>query len=190
MSFLLGLAAPLAFAASAATTPTPPPAHRMVVKQVVVPADANAAWALWTTNEGFQSFFPGSPGFTTNIKLEPGGPYEVFLIAKAPEGSRGCDGCRILGYQEGRMLSFTWTNRPDMAVRPHRTHVALTFEPLSPRETRVTLVQDGWGSGSDWDVAYAYFDRAWGHVLDAYAKRISTACPAARTADICQLSPR
>lgn len=186
MTVLHALAATLALAASA---PDLPAVYRPVVKQVVVAADANSAWALWTTDEGFQSFFPGPPGFQTNIKLEPGGPYEVFLIAANPKGMQGCDGCMILGFQEGRMLSFTWTNRPDMAVRPHRTNVVLTFETVSPKQTRVTLVQDGWGVGPDWDIAHAYFDRAWGHVLAAYAKRIESNC-ATGGPDVCPLTRR
>lgn len=72
------------------------------------------------------------------------------------------------------MLSFTWTNRPDMGVRGHRTNVILTFEPLGDRETRVTLVQVGWGVGPAWDIAHGYFEKAWGHVLDAYKKRIES----------------
>lgn len=149
-------------------------AYRAVVKEVVVPTDTLSAWSLWTTNEGFKSFFP-SETIETNIRLEAGGPYEVFLLPGAPEGQRGCDDCVILGYEEGRMLSFTWTNRPDMAVRPHKTHVVLSFMPLGDEETRVTLTQDGWGTGPDWDVAYQYFDSAWGHVLESYKERIGGA---------------
>ena len=189
MPFLLSLAATLALAANAAAAELPA-TYRPIVKQVVVRADATAAWSLWTTNEGLQSFFPAASGIATNITLEPGGPYEVFLIPNAPEGSRGCDGCMILGYQEGRMLSFTWTNRPDMAVRPHRTNVVLTFEPISSRETRVTLVQVGWGVGPDWDVAHRYFDRAWARVLDAYAERIAAACATIDKSDVCRLTGR
>jgi uncharacterized protein YndB with AHSA1/START domain len=148
--------------------------YRAVVKEVVVAADAMRAWSLWTTNEGFQSFFP-SATMSTNIALRPGGPYEVFLIPDAPAGRRGCDGCVILGYQEGRMLSFTWTNTPDMAVRPHRTHVVLTFTPIGAAGTRVRLVQDGWGTGPDWDVAFRYFDSAWARVLDSYKARLEAA---------------
>lgn len=146
-------------------------AYRAVVKEIVAPVDAMTAWSLWTTNEGFQSFFP-SQTMKTNIALQPGGPFEVFLLPDAPKGQRGCDDCVILGYEEGRMFSFTWTNRPDMAVRPHKTHVVLTFSPLGENETKVTLVQDGWGTGPDWDVAYRYFDAAWGDVMASYKARL------------------
>lgn len=188
MSLFLSLGAAAALALSANATAEVPAVYRPVVKEVVVPIEADEAWSLWTTNEGFQSFFPGPPGFKTNITLAPGGggTYEVFLIANAPKGAQGCDDCVVLGYQKGRMLSFTWTNRPDMAVRGHHTNVVLMFEPLSPRETRVTFMQVGWGVGRDWDAAQGYFDRAWGHVLDAYKKRVEAICDA--KADMCRLT--
>jgi uncharacterized protein YndB with AHSA1/START domain len=146
--------------------------YRSVVEEVVVAADPGLAWSMWTTNEGFRSFFPSTGGIETNIELRPGGPFEILINSDAPEGQRGCDDCRILGYEEDRMLSFTWTNRPDMEARPHKTHVVVTFEPLAERSTRVTLVADGWGEGSDWDIAYDYFDEAWATVLASFKRRI------------------
>lgn len=151
--------------AAAAETRAAPRALRL---EVIVDAPAHEAWEIWTTNEGVQSFFPGAAAGGTNIRLEPGGPYEYFFLPENPVGMRGCDGCVILGYQEGRMLSFTWTNRPEMAVRPHRTHVVLHFEPISKRRTRVVFVQDGWGEGPEWDIAFDYFARGWPPVLAAY----------------------
>lgn len=164
-----------AFAALAALSETARAEYRAIVEEAVVSADALSAWRLWTTNEGFKSFFPGGPALETNIDLRPGGPFEVFIIPGAPEGARGCDDCRILGYEEGRMISFTWTNRPDMAVRPHKTSVVVTFDPLTDDTTRVTLVADGWGAGPDWDVAYVYFDKAWESVLRSFKERIGAA---------------
>jgi hypothetical protein len=72
----------------------------------------------------------------------------------------------VLAYQHERMLSFTWDHRADMAVRGHMTHVVVRFEPLGAKETRVTLVQDGWGDGPEWDRSYRYFDGAWHTVLE------------------------
>lgn len=170
---ILSAAAALALTVGAADAA----GYRSIVGEVTVPTDAVSAWRLWTTDEGFKSFFPGGAALETNIELRPGGPFEVFMIPGAPEGARGCDGCTILGYEEGRMISFTWTNRPDMAVRPHRTHVVVSFDPVSEHSTRVTLVADGWGAGPDWDAAYAYFSKAWVGVLQSYRKYVESGLP-------------
>lgn len=139
--------------------------------EILVAAPARDAFALWTTNEGVQSFFPGAKNGGTDIRLAPGGPFEIYFLPDNPEGMRGCDGCVFLGFEEGRMLSFTWTNRPDHAVRPYRTHVTLRFEPLTPTVTRVSLEQDGWGESAEWKVARDYFADAWPRVLAAFRER-------------------
>jgi len=138
---------------------------RVVRHEVLVRATPARAWQAWTTNDGLQAFFPGTRPGSTNVQLEPGGPFQFEFIPQNPLGARGCDLCVILAYQEERMLSFTWDHRPDMAVRGHMTHVVLRFEPLDPSTTRVTLVQDGWGAGEEWDESFAYFDKAWSGVL-------------------------
>jgi uncharacterized protein YndB with AHSA1/START domain len=153
-----------AFLFAAAATDAPPHALEL---ETVVEAPALDAWARWTTNEGVQSFFPGATK-GTNVRLEPGGPYEFFFLPENPEGMRGCDGCVILGFEEGKMLSFTWTNRPDMAVRPHRTHVVLRFEEIAEGRTRIAFEQDGWGESAEWKIAYDYFAAAWPRVLESY----------------------
>lgn len=149
------------------------PPHALNI-ETVVEAPAMVAWSLWTTNEGVQSFFPGAEN-GTNIRLEPDGPYEFFFLPENPAGARGCDGCRILAWQEGKMLSFTWTNRPDHAVRPFRTHVVLRFDEIEPGKTRVLFEQDGWGEGADWQVAYEYFEDGWTRVLEAFRRRLASA---------------
>jgi TolB protein len=155
---ILGL---LAVASAAAVE-----AAREVRHQVVVASPVARAWWAWTTNEGLQAFFPGIRPGGTNVRLEPGGPYEFEFLPDQPPGARGCDRCVILAYQPERMLSFTWDHRPDMAVRGQMTHVVVRFEALGAAETRVTLVQDGWGDGPQWDESYRYFDSAWHAVLE------------------------
>jgi uncharacterized protein YndB with AHSA1/START domain len=156
---------------SATAAAFPPQSLRI---EVIVNAPATEAWSLWTTNEGVQSFFPGAEN-GTNIELRPDGPYDFFFLPENPEGMRGCDGCKILGWQEGKMLSFTWANRPDHAVRPYRTHVTLRFEEIAPGKTRLLFEQDGWGEGADWQIAYDYFADGWARVLEAFRKKLEAA---------------
>lgn len=47
----------------------------------------------------------------------------------------------------------------------------MRFAPVDDKSTRVTLHHTGWGEGGEWDLAHAYFDRAWGGVLGNLKKR-------------------
>ena len=79
---------------------------------------------------------------------------------------------RFMALQPKRMLSFDWNAPPHLAeARAQRTFVVVRFEPVADKVTRVTLHHTGWGDGGQWDQAYTYFDRAWGHVLGNLKKR-------------------
>src|SRR5262245_66641858 len=89
-----GCAAPgLAVALIAATTVA---RAQSLAPDIVVTAGVNApvadVWKAWTTSEGIESFWaPKAP------KVEPraGGAYELWFALAAPEGSRGCDDCKV-----------------------------------------------------------------------------------------------
>ncbi len=50
------------------------------------------------------------------------------------------------------------------AVRGQYTHVVIRFDEVS-EGTRVSLVHDGWGTSSEWDQAFNYFESAWLRVV-------------------------
>lgn len=135
---------------------------REVRVEVNVPASREAVWKAWTTVEGVKSFFAGG----ANIDLRPDGAYEIFFAPDAPEGQRGADGMRLLLVQPNVALAFTW-NAPSKFpnARQQRTHVMVRLHELSPGETKVTLVHDGFGDGAEWDEVRAYFEQAWGKVV-------------------------
>jgi hypothetical protein len=56
-------------------------------------------------------------------------------------------------------------------ARAQRTLVVVRFEPTGDKRTRVVVHHTGWGDGGEWDMAFAYLDRAWGHVLGNLKKR-------------------
>jgi len=58
-------------------------------------------------------------------------------------------------------------------IRNERTRVDVLLEAAAADQTRVTLRQTGWRADEDWDAGYAYFDRAWGVVLDRLARRFA-----------------
>ncbi len=130
--------------------------------EAVVPAPIKAVWDAWTTNEGASTFFAPE----TNICAEPGGAYEVFFKPRAPAGSRGAEGMRVLAVQEPTFLSFTWNAPPHLpTVCGQFTHVEIRLHPVDTEQTQVLLEHGGWGCGGEWETAFDYFVTAWGKVV-------------------------
>lgn len=134
------------------------PADRILFGEVTVNASLSEVWQAWTTPEGARTFFAPE----CRIELRVDGAYEMYFDPGAAPGSRGGEGLRILALQPEKMLSFNWNAPPELPeVRDQHTHVVVRFYEVDSRHTRVTLIHDGWGEGSQWDQAYAYFERAW-----------------------------
>jgi uncharacterized protein YndB with AHSA1/START domain len=145
--------------------------ERAIEKETVVDATLDQAWEAWTTREGITSFF------APDARIEPraGGAFHVYIDPTAEPGLKGADEMRFMALQPKRMLSFDWNAPPSLPeVRQQRTFVVVRFEPIDERRTRVLLHHVGWGEGGEWDKAYAYFDRAWGHVLANLKQRFET----------------
>lgn len=139
--------------------------------ETVVDAPIAEVWKVWTTEEGLRSFFAPE----VNMRLEVGGPFEIYFNPTAPEGTRGSEGSTILAFENESMLSFTWNAPPHMPeIRKHMTHVTVHFESLAGNQTKVTLEHDGWGRSDDWRKARDYFGKAWGgSVLRKLGERFS-----------------
>ena len=146
-------------------------AERSIDKEIVVTATPEQVWSAWTTREGITSFFAPD----ANIEARVGGPFEIYINPFAEPGMRGADGMRFMALQRPTMLSFDWNAPPSLPeVRAQRTFVVVRIQPLSEGQTRVTLHHTGWGEGGQWDKAHAYFDRAWGNVLNNLKKRFES----------------
>lgn len=143
--------------------------ERAVRAEVVVDAPCAAVWDAWTTTEGLESFF----ATRANVELRVDGAYEILFDPDAPAGQRGAEGTRVLALDPGRMLAFTWDSTPRHAVRGQHTNVVVRFEPLGAERSRVTLVNSGFGQGSDWPESLAYFEHAWPYVLDNLKKHFA-----------------
>jgi uncharacterized protein YndB with AHSA1/START domain len=143
-------------------------AERTIEKVAIVDATVDQVWDSWTTREGIVGFF------APDAKIEPrvGGAFQIYIDPLAEPGKRGADEMRFMALQPKKMISFDWNAPPSLPeARAQRTFVVVRFEPVSERQTRVTLHHTGWGEGGEWDKAYAYFDRAWGNVLANLQKR-------------------
>lgn len=146
---------------------------RVLHKEIEVAASPQRLWQAWSTVDGWKSFIAAGG----KIELEPGGAFEIYFSLDAPEGQRGAEGCTVLSFLPNEMIAFTW-NAPPSIPRLRdaqvKTQVVVTFQPLSPGKTRVHLDQLGFGEGEDWEEYYKYFDKAWGHVLEAVAQKITS----------------
>ena len=143
-------------------------AERAIDKEVVVSATLDQAWEAWTTREGIRSFF------APDAVVEPrvGGAFHIHMDPGGAPGMKGADDMRYMALQPKKMLSFDWNAPPHLTeARAQRTFVVVRFAAVDDKTTRVTLHHTGWGEGGQWDQAFAYFDRAWGNVLDNLKKR-------------------
>ena len=162
---LIGLCLLLSAAASVCA------AERSINKEILLDATLEQVWQAWTTREGIVSFFAPD----ANVEARAGGPFQIYIDPLAAPGMRGADDMHYMALQPMRMLSFDWNAPPSLPeVRKQRTFVVLRFEPVGEKQVRLSLTHTGWGEGGEWDKAYAYFDRAWGNVLNNLKKRFET----------------
>lgn len=142
---------------------------------VRVPASPADVFRSWTTAEGIRAFL----GVEARVRLEPGGPFELEFDPSAAAGRRGSEGCTVLSWLDGRMLSFTWNAPPEFAhCRERRTVVVVEVEAEGLRGTRVRLTHHGFAEGAlkepdhaeEWRQVRDYFVKAWPGVLDALRK--------------------
>jgi uncharacterized protein YndB with AHSA1/START domain len=140
---------------------------------IVVTKTINApvadVWKAWTTTDGIESFFAPK---AAKVEPWPGGAFELWFGVDQPEGSRGCEGCKVHSVKPMEQLVLEWNAPPTIPViRPLRTLVYLDFKPLPDNRTEVTLRNFGYGVGEDWDKTKAYFTRAWPAVMANLEKR-------------------
>jgi uncharacterized protein YndB with AHSA1/START domain len=159
--------------------PRPPsagdPALDPIEATGLVPASPSAAFAAWTSAEGWKR----AMGVEARVALEAGGPFEIEFAASAPAGSRGSEGCVVQAWLPGRLLAFSWNAPPTLPrMRAARTRVVVEFETEGPGTTRLRVHHDGFRDLAAGDPslaaeareARAYFAAAWPKVLEAFAR--------------------
>ena len=142
--------------------------ERAIDEKITVKANIDDVWKAWTTTEGIKSFF--APDAKVELRID--GPFEVYMNPLAEAGMKGADDMRIIGFQDKKMLSFTWNAPPSLPeARKQRTVVIVRFISRGDVLTDVTLHHIGWGEGGEWDKAFDYFSKAWPSVLKNLKKR-------------------
>lgn len=160
----------------AASTRAPTGALDPIVVETTVRAIPADVWECWTTSRGMRSFLAEA-----KIDLRIGGPFEVYFGGPdVPPGQRGSEGCTILSYEPGRMISFSWNAPPQLAhARAQRTWVVVSIDPHGPHASKVTLKHYGFaekaaefpGHAQEWKDTRAYFMNAWPRVLEKLKHR-------------------
>jgi uncharacterized protein YndB with AHSA1/START domain len=147
-----------------------PPAP--IEASTIVAASPAEVWAAWTTSSGVPTFL----GLGAEIDARPRGVFRVaFDLTKTAPLDRGNDGI-VLAVQPQRMLSVSWMTPMHMAsLRGNSTLLTIYFEPTDdPRQTRVRVVNSGYGVGEVWAAAHAYNVKGWQRVLSALEYRFRT----------------
>ena len=145
--------------------------HKIIKKEILIPATLIDVWDAWTTSEGAKTFFAPA----AKIKLAIGGEYELYFMPEAPEGSRGSEDCHLLSFVPYHMLSFEWNAPPSLPnIRKEHTWVVVLLEPVADKQVKITLYHQGWKDGEEWNKAFDYFTRAWDIVLSRLQYRFAT----------------
>ena len=142
--------------------------ERAINEKITVKANVDEVWKAWTTTDGIKSFFAPD----AKVELRVDGPFEIYMNPFGVPGMKGADDMRIIGFQEKKMLSFTWNAPPSLPeVRKQRSVVIVRFISRGDVLTDVTLHHTGWGEGGEWDKAYDYFAKSWPNVMKNLKKR-------------------
>lgn len=142
--------------------------ERAIDEKITVKAGVADVWNAWTTSEGIKTFFAPD----AKVELRVDGPFQIYMNPLAAPGMRGADEMRIIGFQDRKMLSFTWNAPPSLPeARKQRSVVIVRFMSRGDDLTDVTIHHIGWGEGGEWDKAFDYFSRTWPSVLKNLKKR-------------------
>ena len=184
---LRGGAAAFLFSLAVAASGQPLAPDIVVVKTINAPVAE--VWKAWTTSEGIESFFAPKA-----VKVEPwpGGAFELWFGVNLPEGSRGCEGCKVHSVRPLDLGAWDMPTRAAaMEMNIHGIHGAgdsliyfverredlsiydVDFKPLPGSRTEVTLRNFGYGDGDDWVKTKAYFQTAWNNVMASLEKRFA-----------------
>lgn len=130
-----------------------------------IPAPRQAVFDAWLDPVRIARFMKPAPGISVpdpRVDARVGGKFQVDMQIGDTRVPHGGEYKEIRRYDR---LVFTW-------VSPHTpadTYVALTFEELGPRSTRVTLEHFGLGTGE----ARESHEAGWGSILEWLGKELA-----------------
>jgi uncharacterized protein YndB with AHSA1/START domain len=133
-----------------------PNGDRVLQESIVVDAPAATVWKAFTDEATIKAW--NAP--LAHIDLRNGGTIEESDDPKATPGGPQTVRHRIITYLPGRLLVLrnisAPTGLPGAELYPTIIQI-ITLEPLSDRQTLVTLSGTGYGAGDAYDKLYAFF---------------------------------
>jgi uncharacterized protein YndB with AHSA1/START domain len=139
-----------------------PDGDRSLQLSIDVPASAHAAFAAFSTSEGFSSW--AAP--VAKIDFRVGGMIEASYNPQAKTGDPDNIRNAIVAYIPDRLLIIRNVHAPAGFVDGslfQKTVTMVEFSPIDAKSTRVVLTNAGYGRGAGFDDVYSHFE--WG---DAY----------------------
>jgi uncharacterized protein YndB with AHSA1/START domain len=132
--------------------------------EVTVAGSLDDVWSAFTTREGLASWLWRD----VRVEARPGGEW----LAIFPQSTGGGT---ILSLTPKRQIVIS-ALAPDRfpTVRETRTRATFEFSAVSHGATKVTLVQTGWKTGSEWDAAYDYLAGGNAELLNQLYQRFAT----------------
>lgn len=158
----------LAFSAPLSAFEIPKP----IENSAIISAPLEEVWDAWTTSSGLPTWV----GLGAEVDAKPRGVFRVtFQPDQADPIARGNDGT-IVAIEPMKMLSVTWMTPMHMSgLTGNSTSLVIYFDELNDgKQTRVRLINSGYGIGSEWDEAYAYNVKGWDRVLSSLEYRFET----------------
>jgi uncharacterized protein YndB with AHSA1/START domain len=147
-----------------------PSGDKALQLSVEVPASAHDVFDAFATSEGFRSW--AVP--VANVQLKIGGFMESSYDASATLGNPGNIKNQIVAYVPDRLLVIRNVQAPPGFVNQElfaRTVTVIEFVALSPKSTRVTLTNAGYGPGEGFAEVYRHFEWGDAYTLEELRKR-------------------
>lgn len=153
--------------------PVVEPSDVRIDLEIQVAARPGVVFEHWTDPTELVEWFAPK----VNVELRLGGPYEMLFMPDGEPGQQGGEGCQILAWLPGELLTFSWNAPPHLPdERGQNTFVVVRMDP-GEGGTWIRLTHTGFGEGGRWDEVVEYFEDAWKSVLTSLKEHLEGAPP-------------
>ena len=155
------------------TVAAAPIGGRTLSHSTVIHMPAEELFAHFTTAEGIVRAWSVAKA---RVDFRVGGQIRTAYAADADLDAPTSIVNTILSFEPNRMITIKATapeGSPEwLQLVCREAFSVITFEPVLPRATRLTITGVGYGEGEMWDQAYAFFDKGNQWTLDQMKQRL------------------